>query len=432
MTINVLVVEDEIEFRNYLIQALPWNDYDMRIVGAAADVSSALAVMKHQDVHLVLLDLTLQRSDGLDLARRLRSVASPAGVIAVTGHSEFQIVRGALRSGVDDYLLKPFAKQELIASILAIRDKLLERQEEERIRGFLRQSMVDGWLHQLTRAETDTEVSFLMEQLSRHDVEIPEPPRVLLCCSPNIGHSSRRILRGATANTAAVWKAAVESMEGSVWTGFDDLIYVLIGGAEHSELEWDVLDMAKDFLITISRHLPYSFTIGISSVENSEGNLRSSWREASRACAEADSEDPVRVWNPRMGLISKTPKDQEPSGAVRDSAVSAALQYWYRIADRFIDRFHHDYSLDVQTVASHLGISSEYLRRVYRECAGITCIQAIAHRRMTHARALLESETAGISEIAARSGFRDASYFARKFKQAHGVTPGSYRRQQLQ
>ena len=422
MMLNILIVEDEIEFRNYLTHAIAWEDYGMNIAASASDVGSALEILNSINIDLVLLDLTLKKRNGMDLAKAIQDLGTKPRIIAITGHSEFEIVQQALRLGLDDYLLKPFARQELLMSILSVREQLLERIREETINTNLQETMTDAWLYQLSRSASSTEVEYLVQQLTRCGLHIPGSPRIMLCCSLISDEGDPRILNRWIGHTTALWKTAVEQLPALVWSGFDGLIYILVGGDEASELEWDIPDLAREFLNQLNRHLSYSLHIGISSVAlGDEGSLHILGSEAREALSRADSQKAIRVWQRGWSRDEEEQETEEPRHT------SKAVRHWYETAESFIERFHHDYSLDVQTVASHLGISTEYLRQAYRQCAGTSCIHAIILRRLSHAQALLQCRGVSIAEAADRSGFRDPAYFGRKFKQVFGITPGSYR-----
>lgn len=432
MSLAVLIVEDEIEFRNYLTHSIEWNRLGFHVVGAVRDVEPASALLRSRHIDLVLLDLTLQQSDGLSLMREVRDKAAPPRVIVITGHSEFEIVRNALRSGVDDYLLKPFAKQELMMSVLANREHVLKRDKGQRTRASLKTAMTTGWLNRLVHTDSSRETRYLIDLLAQHGVAVPSSPRLLLCCSVASKDVPEHAMARWRDQLLSMWKAAAEDLDAVSWIGFDRFIRLLIGGTEASELIWEVDDLATEFVRHAERRLPLSIRIGISEVDTGcdLAPLSMLCGQSERACTAARAEKPIVVWSPALGETKRPNNDGEaqlgPSSAPREPV--GTLDYWFQAADRFVEKFHHDPSLDVQTVAAHLGISTEYLRRAYQACTGTSCIRAITTRRMKHAQALLASKSIRIAEVAERSGFKDPGYFARQFKRTVGLTPRQYRR----
>ncbi len=85
----------------------------------ALDARSGLAVLRREPVDLVVLDLGLPDSSGLDVLRALRST-SDVPVIIVTGRSEETDRVLGLELGADDYLVKPFSQRELAARVRAV------------------------------------------------------------------------------------------------------------------------------------------------------------------------------------------------------------------------------------------------------------------------------------------------------------------------
>ena len=73
-------------------------------------------LLKHHEVDLVILDLGLPDQDGLDVLRQLRKVSAVPVIVLTARNDERSVVRG-LRSGADDYLVKPARLRELIARI---------------------------------------------------------------------------------------------------------------------------------------------------------------------------------------------------------------------------------------------------------------------------------------------------------------------------
>ncbi|MFI7613943.1 response regulator transcription factor [Nonomuraea terrae] len=111
---RVLLVEDDDRLASALVTALARHGHTVTRAGQAVD---ALRLAGGAD--FVLLDLGLPDMDGLDLLRRLRRV-SAVPVIVVTARTEERDVLRGLRSGADDYLVKPFRTAELMARMEAV------------------------------------------------------------------------------------------------------------------------------------------------------------------------------------------------------------------------------------------------------------------------------------------------------------------------
>jgi two-component system response regulator MprA len=113
---RVLVVEDDEEIAQVLQRSLRLEGYEVRIAGdgeAALDQSAAF------NPDLVILDLGLPKLDGIEVARRLRS-ADDVPILMLTARDALEARVEGLDSGADDYLVKPFERQELLARLRAL------------------------------------------------------------------------------------------------------------------------------------------------------------------------------------------------------------------------------------------------------------------------------------------------------------------------
>ena len=109
---NVLVAEDEPGIASFVTKGLAARGYRVTWVERGADVLAGAA-----DADLVLLDLGLPDLDGLDVLRRLRQRGDDTQVLIVTARAEVDDVVSGLNLGADDYLVKPFAFDELLARV---------------------------------------------------------------------------------------------------------------------------------------------------------------------------------------------------------------------------------------------------------------------------------------------------------------------------
>ncbi len=109
---KVIVVEDENLVRKGLVMTTPWEDYGFEVVGEAATANDALNLMTQVHPDLVITDIRLPGMNGLELIEQLRSLLA-AEYLIISGYSEFNYAKQALRLGVNDYLLKPIDDDEL-------------------------------------------------------------------------------------------------------------------------------------------------------------------------------------------------------------------------------------------------------------------------------------------------------------------------------
>lgn len=116
MSAKILVVEDEERIRQFLQRGLTFEGYR---VDAAADGQEALDLARDEPPDLVLLDIMLPGVDGVEVCRRLRS-ASEVPILMLTAKEAIEDRVAGLDAGADDYLVKPFAFDELLARVRAL------------------------------------------------------------------------------------------------------------------------------------------------------------------------------------------------------------------------------------------------------------------------------------------------------------------------
>jgi len=127
---RVLIVEDEPLLADGLTETLRREGYVADAVGSAEEAEAAL---KLTDVDLVVLDIGLPGQDGFAWLRKLRARGGQQAVLVLTARDALGDRVHGLKLGADDYLVKPFATEELVARVSAlarrgraIRSRLIE------------------------------------------------------------------------------------------------------------------------------------------------------------------------------------------------------------------------------------------------------------------------------------------------------------------
>lgn len=116
MKSKILIVEDEARIRNFLQKGLSLEGYDVEV---ASDGQAGLHRAQDFNPDLVLLDVMLPGIDGLEVCRRLRETSN-VPVLMLTAKEAVEDRVAGLDAGADDYLVKPFALDELQARVRAL------------------------------------------------------------------------------------------------------------------------------------------------------------------------------------------------------------------------------------------------------------------------------------------------------------------------
>jgi two-component system, OmpR family, response regulator MprA len=127
MKAHILVVDDDPRITELLRRILAYEGYSVTI---AASGEEALTRTLERPPDLIVLDIMLPRLNGLEVTQRLRAASDFVPILMLTARDSVADRVAGFEVGADDYLVKPFAPEELLARVkVLLRRKLLERQE---------------------------------------------------------------------------------------------------------------------------------------------------------------------------------------------------------------------------------------------------------------------------------------------------------------
>jgi DNA-binding response OmpR family regulator len=116
MTAHILLVEDEVKLARFVELELSSEGYN---VSVAHDGMTGLTLARESSPDLAILDWMLPGLSGVEICRRLRATGSSVPVILLTAKDEVSDRVAGLDAGADDYVVKPFSIEELLARIRA-------------------------------------------------------------------------------------------------------------------------------------------------------------------------------------------------------------------------------------------------------------------------------------------------------------------------
>jgi DNA-binding response OmpR family regulator len=127
---KVLVVEDDRRIAAFLERGLAAEGYQVSVENDGRD---GLERARQDDFELIILDRMLPYVDGLEITRLLREERRPAMILMLTAKDSLQDKIEGLKGGADDYLTKPFAFDELLARLVALRRRRSEIDHESQL-----------------------------------------------------------------------------------------------------------------------------------------------------------------------------------------------------------------------------------------------------------------------------------------------------------
>src|SRR6202521_5093112 len=128
---RVLVVDDEPAVRQALDRALRFEGYETEL---AEDGMAALSAHAIRPADAIVLDVAMPRMDGLEVCRRLRAAGDTTPILLLTARVAVAERVARLDAGADDYLVKPFALEELLARLRALLRRAAPTEDNEVLR----------------------------------------------------------------------------------------------------------------------------------------------------------------------------------------------------------------------------------------------------------------------------------------------------------
>lgn len=124
---HIAVIDDDDKITSLLRRSLAFEGYD---VSTAQDGGEGLKLLGGRHADLIILDVMMPKMDGWEVCRRLREAGISSPVLLLTAKDEVQDRVKGLDLGADDYLVKPFALEELMARVRALLRRRPEKAED--------------------------------------------------------------------------------------------------------------------------------------------------------------------------------------------------------------------------------------------------------------------------------------------------------------
>lgn len=470
--ITILIVDDEKNIRagihKILSDSIP---NSVRYLEAKNGVE-ALEIVESAKPDLMITDIRMPKMDGLELMNRVADALDPPAIIVLSGYDEFAYAREAIKHGVVSYILKPIDRNELIEVVVKTITGIEKRKKSE-IEKIIQQVVSEGRLFKdifpgnfsltepfyfafVSGSASVREISVVTDRFTCYTLEVRSDSMCFLVSESEkaalqeslssagvfVGFSS---LCGNLSNLRAAWRQAEIAAltrffdrSGRVFdyaepaapvdrASFDQQaqkIALLLGSGDGNGLTGCVKDcfsqsqdaadrarllyMFHDFVITGVIRKYWELTesdmyLNLKSIMIENIHQFDSFGDYERT-----------VLDFLMYLDSRFKKER-----TEYPFIAEALEYIHA---------HFRENLNMTMVANYVSVNYTYFSEKFKEHTGVNFNDYLKALRIDEAKLLLEKGCYKVYEVAANSGFGDAKYFMKTFKEITGLSPGEYRK----
>jgi two-component system response regulator YesN len=141
---TLLVADDEAAILKGLCTNIPWQDINVRVVGASADGLTAFNAIARLSPDIAIVDICMPRCDGLDLIEKAHKADLKTEFIILSGYENFSYAKRAMTFGVTSYLLKPINKNELMETVRRKCESISMHNHQMEHESFLQQKLAES------------------------------------------------------------------------------------------------------------------------------------------------------------------------------------------------------------------------------------------------------------------------------------------------
>lgn len=294
---TILLVDDEPVTRNGLKTLVNWAELGLKLIAEADDGSTALPLLQQLKPDILLTDVRMPGMDGLALAKEAQFLLPQLKTVFISGYSDVDYVRSALKMGAYDYILKPIDMNELHACLSKVVKRLeseskakismdlLERQAEQG-RPLIKQQLLSRLMLDTTAPPVQ-----VLERLETLGVAAPDREYCVLLLSPDEGEAER--CQGFQDNwkllETAICNISQEILLSCAPCHFleDPLVQqqpVVVLAAKSGILqENQIYAAAANLCQVLKKYLQLSLSVGIGSIVPSLTLLQNSYQTATSA-----------------------------------------------------------------------------------------------------------------------------------------------------
>lgn len=292
---RLLIVDDEDWIRERLRDTIDWIGMGIEVCGEARDGEEALDITERLLPDIVITDIRMPGLDGLEYIRRLREGNNRTKVIIISGYSDFEYARKAIKLGAFDYLLKPVEDEEIMGIVGKCLEEISSEKKKDVIVENARKQMMESlpllkkeFMLKLVDGAFDSDEAILREM---EYLELSWYGHNKICfiieLDDNVSKNTsenwdRHLLKFVVSNIARDFVLKLGGGE-IFHTESDRVVCLTFSDVEEKVLTRQVLSVSNGIRKVIRKVTGFSSTIGVGRVCNTLSGISVSYREALEA-----------------------------------------------------------------------------------------------------------------------------------------------------
>ncbi|MGF9696774.1 response regulator transcription factor [Paenibacillus sp. MABNR03] len=371
--IKVLIVDDDQLVRKGLMLAMPWDAFEMKVIGEAGNGERALEFLSENRVDLLITDLAMPVMSGIELIRIARKQFPELPIAVLTLHQDFEYIQEALRLGAIDYIAKVQLEKERFEEVLGrIHDRILTDRRKR--------------LNDDTVSESDKDALFY-----------------------GGADTGRQLLNESICECEQTGSTCVEKGEGSLKDKLHSFRWV------HDERYMsELLQELRTMRLPVPRLMQLLYGVTVD------------WNRTFKNIVQTEMTTPVHFasWQDVVEWMANFRAEALvlSGGQYLRKEVSSSILTAVKMVHDELQK-----PLFASDVSKRVNLSRSYFNQCFKEMVGYSFNEYLRKVRIDKARDYLTQTAKPIVWIAEHTGYADEKYFSRMFREQVGMLPSEYR-----
>lgn len=441
---KILIAEDEKYDRETVKHIINENFSDELQVYEAKNGREAIELSESIRPDIVIMDIKMPGIDGIQALKEISTSLPNLYSIILTAYDYFDFAKEAVKINVKEYLLKPFAKEEIIEKVSAGIQFVKKEQNKRR-------SQIED------KEKIYTLLPVLENQLS--DLIINDKlmgvdyGMYLRCLNMNFINSYAMVIsikdKYGYGDISRNEKDQIKIRIGDYIKEYINRKYKCIGNYMfYEELTYfiqienenteDFKNLEIDLAFTLRREIKKRFNIsiraGLGEIYNSVENIVESYRQATKCLVyNSDNVNIIHINDIDESMLEEKFINHNNTNNNLNDVKENKIKNVNKIKLKLFEDVKNfikeniETELELEKVASNFGLSLYYFSRTFKEVTGTNFSDYINKCRIDIAKELLLNGEMNVKEVCYKVGYNDPNYFSKVFKKYEGVSPVNYK-----